>query len=261
MTAVERILAYTNQKQESEDGVVLKNWPASGEIKYENVYISYKHRRNFVLKDLNFTIKSGEKVAVVGRTGAGKTSLISAFLKLCKVHGRIFYDGVNIANLSLNALRSNISVVCQEPFLYSGTIRENIDPFGQYSDDRVWDVIKTIKLESLFSTLEYKICGSDCNLSMSQKQLICLGRAIIRNNKVIILDEITANVDTEMEVLIHRIVKTYVDCTVLMITHKLSFLEEYDKIMVMNEGRIIEFDRPSVLLNDKQGMFYNMFNI
>jgi ATP-binding cassette subfamily C (CFTR/MRP) protein 4 len=262
MTAIQRILEYTKQKQECKNGTLVENWPQGGEIRFENVYLSYNNRSDVILNDLKFTLKSGEKIAVVGRTAAGKTSLISTLLRLYKFKGKIFFDGVDIATIPLDVLRSNISVVPQEPFLFSGTIRENIDPLGQHSDDRVWNVIKTVNLETLFSNLEYKISGADCSLSTGQKQLLCLGRALIRNNKVVILDEITANVDSEVEEMIYKIIKEcFINCTVIMITQKLNLIEACDTIMVLDWGRIIETGSPSVLLNDRRGMFYNMLKM
>jgi ATP-binding cassette subfamily C (CFTR/MRP) protein 4 len=262
MTAIQRILEYTKQKQECINGTLVENWPQGGEIRFDNVYLSYNNRSDAILNGLNFTVRSGEKIAVVGRTAAGKTSLISSLLRLYKIKGKIFFDDVDIATVPLDVLRSNISVVPQEPFLFSGTIRENVDPLGQHSDDRVWNVIKTVNLETLFSNLEYKISGADCNLSTGQKQLICLGRALIRNNKVVILDEITANVDSAVEEMIHKIIKEcFINCTVIMITHKLNLIEACDTIMVLDWGRIIETGSPSVLLNDRRGMFYNMLKM
>ncbi|XP_044268834.1 probable multidrug resistance-associated protein lethal(2)03659 [Tribolium madens] len=259
MTAVERIIEYTKQKQENKQGMAVEKWPKFGQIKYENVNFAYDTKH--ILHNLNFTINSNEKIAVVGRTGAGKTSLISTLLRLYKTEGKIFIDDVDIATLLLDLLRENILVVPQDPFLFTGTIRENIDLNGIYSDDEIWEVMAKVGLKNRFSTLEDKISNSDAELSVGQQQLICLARGIIRKNKIAVFDEVTANVDSETEDTIHRIIQENFDsCTVIMITHKLRFVQECDKIMVIDRGNVAEFDRFQKLLKDTSGLFYNMFN-
>jgi ATP-binding cassette subfamily C (CFTR/MRP) protein 4 len=177
MTAVNRILEFSKHNEETRDGNSAANWPKTGDIRFAELKFSYKNDSNFVLKGITFSIKSGEKIGVVGRTGAGKSSLISTLLRHYKTQGKIYFDNVDIVTLPLDFIRKNISIVHQNPFLFTGTIRENIDPLGRYADEQVWNIIKTINLEKLFCNLEHKISGVDCNLSMGQKQLICLGRA------------------------------------------------------------------------------------
>jgi ATP-binding cassette subfamily C (CFTR/MRP) protein 4 len=260
MTAVNRILEYTKVKEEPKDGSPIANWPKTGDIRFEEVEFSYKNDSNFVLKQIHFSIKSGEKIGIVGRTGAGKTSLVSTLLRLYKTQGMIYFDDVDIATLPLDLVRKNISIVPQNPFLFTGTIRENIDPLGRYADEQVWNVIKTINLENLFCNLEHKISGDDCSLSVGQKQLICLGRAVIQSNKLVILDEVTANVDSEIETKIQQIIKTHFSrSTVIMITHKLDFIKDCDKIMVLDKGSIVEFDSRQVLLENDKGMLHKMY--
>jgi ATP-binding cassette subfamily C (CFTR/MRP) protein 4 len=189
MTAVNRILEFSKHNEETRDGNSAANWPKTGDIRFAELKFSYKNDSNFVLKGITFSIKSGEKIGIVGRTGAGKSSLISTLLRHHKTQGKIYFD---IVDIPLDFIRKNISIVHQNPFLFTGTIRENIDPLGRYADEQVWNIIKTINLEKLFCNLEHKISGVDCNLSMGQKQLICLGRAVIQSNKLIVLDEVTA---------------------------------------------------------------------
>jgi ATP-binding cassette subfamily C (CFTR/MRP) protein 4 len=258
-TSVERILEYTKQDQEHGDGILVEGWPQQGEIKFNNVSLSYDSD-NYVLRNLNFTVKPQEIIGIVGRTAAGKSSILSTILQLHKSEGKIFIDGVDIATLPLETLRSNVSVISQEPALFTGTVRENIDLTGKYPDAEIWNALKVVKLEMLFSSLDHRISTVDSNLSLGQKQLLCLARAIIRKSKIVIMDEVTASMDQETERMIHKIVvEEFACCTVILITHKLDYVLEYDKVMVLDNGSVIEFDRPSILLDNVNGLFHKMF--
>ncbi|XP_044264453.1 probable multidrug resistance-associated protein lethal(2)03659 [Tribolium madens] len=257
MTAVDRVLEYTKQKQENKQGMFVENWPKIGEIKYEN--LSFAYGTKHVLKDLNFTVKHGEKIAVIGRSGAGKTSLILTLLRLYKTEGKILIDSNDIATLPMDLLRENILVVPQDPFLFTGTLRENVDLKRTYSDDQIWEAITKVGLKNLFCSLDNEI-NSNLELSVGQQQLICLARGLIRKNKIAIFDEITANVDSETEEMIYKIIQENFDsCTVFMITHKMRYVRECDKIMVVDKGNVVEFANLAVLLENKKGVFYNMF--
>jgi ATP-binding cassette subfamily C (CFTR/MRP) protein 4 len=259
LTSVGRILEYTEQTQEHRDGILVEGWPQRGEIKFSNVYLSYDSE-SYVLRDLNFTVEPQETIAIFGRTAAGKSSIISTILRLHKFEGKIFIDGVDITTLPLETLRSNVSVISQDPALFTGTVRENIDFSGKYGDAEIWNALKAVNLDILFSSLDYKISTADSNLSLGQKQLLCLARAIIRKNKIVIMDEVTASVDQKTEKMIHKIVKKELACcTVIMITHKLDYVLEFDKVIVLDRGGIVEFDRPSRLLENGNGLFYKMF--
>jgi ATP-binding cassette subfamily C (CFTR/MRP) protein 4 len=261
MTAVERILEYTQHKLESRTGITVEGWPQQEVIKFSNVYFSYASSENNVLLNLNFTIEPHETVAIIGRTGAGKSSIISTILRLHKFQGNILIDGVDITTLSLDILRSNISVISQDPVLFTGTIRENIDLMQKYGDDEIWNALRTVNLDKLFPDLNHRISSVDVNLSLGQKQLLCLARAIVRKNRIIIMDEAVANVDKKTEEMIYKIIRDELACcTVIFITHKLDNILEFDRVMVLDKGEIVEFDRPSVLLSDKNGLFYKMFN-
>ncbi|KAJ3652727.1 hypothetical protein Zmor_018665 [Zophobas morio] len=256
MITVERVLEYTKQKQENKDGLVVENWPRESEIRFKDVYLSYKTDQDHILKHLNFTIKNKEKVAIVGRTGSGKTSLISTLVRLYDFEGNIFIDNVDIKALPIDFLRSKISVIPQEPTIFSGTIRENIDPTRQYSDDDIWKVIRTVNL-SMFHDLNEKI---DMGLSVGQKQLICLCRALVRRNKIVIFDEINASADLETEALIQKIVlENFAEYTVIAIIHKLHYILDFDLVLVVDKGVIIESGDPSSLLKRKNGMLRNLF--
>jgi ATP-binding cassette subfamily C (CFTR/MRP) protein 4 len=259
MTGVERILEYFSQKLEPIDGIAVEDWPQQGTINFSNVYFSYNTCDSYVLNDLNFIIEPHQNIAIIGRTAAGKSSIISTILRLHKFEGNILVDGVDITTLPLDTLRANIAVISQDPVLLTGTVRENIDLAGKYRDDEIWNAIKAVNLDELFPDLNHKISNADVNISFSQKQLLCMARAIVRKNKIIIMDEVTANVDQETELMIHQIVREeFSCCTVIMITHKLDYILEFDKVMVLDKGNIVEFDCPSVLLSDRNGSFYSM---
>jgi ATP-binding cassette subfamily C (CFTR/MRP) protein 4 len=259
MTAVERILEYTKQGQEYKCGVFVEDWLQRGEIQFSDVYFSYDSS-NYVLHNLNFTIEPQQVVAVVGRTASGKSSMISALLRMYKLEGKIFIDGVDVATLPLDTLRSNVSVIAQDLVFFTGTVRENIDLTGKYTDEEIWNAMRTVNLKKLFSNLDHRISSAEANFSLGQKQLLCLARAIVRNNKIIIIDEVAAHMDRDSEEMIFRIVREkFSNCTVLMITHKLDYIRECDKVMVLDNGRIVDYDCPSVLLNDQNGLLYRMF--
>jgi ABC-type multidrug transport system fused ATPase/permease subunit len=237
---------------------LVEGWPQRGEIRFTNVYLSYDCD-NYVLHNLNCTVEPQETIAIVGRTAAGKSSIISTILRLHKFEGKIFIDEVDIATLPLETLRSNVSVISQDSALFTGTIRENIDLTGKYTDAEIWDALKAVNLDILFSTLDYKISTVDSNLSLGQKQLLCLARVIIRKSKIVIMDEVTANVDKKIEKMIHKIVlEEFACCTVIMITHRLDYVLQYDKVIVLDKGGIVEFDTPSRLLENVNGLFYKM---
>jgi ATP-binding cassette subfamily C (CFTR/MRP) protein 4 len=259
MTSVERVLEYTEVKRENRQGLELEDWPKRGEVKYENVFLSYTNSSENVLKNINFTVLPNEKIGIVGRTGAGKSSIIATLFRLYEVEGKITIDGVDTKTLSLDSLRANISIIPQDPVLFTGTIRDNIDPTRRYTDDEIWKAIDTANLKPLVPSLDFEIIESGSNFSIGQRQLICLARALIQKNKIIVLDEATANMDPETDHLIHKTIRdNFEGCTVFTIAHKLHSILHSDKVMVMDKGEIVEYDAPEKLLEKKEGSFYRM---
>jgi len=237
----------------------IRGWPKVGNIRYSNVSLTYKTTGEKVLKDINFIIKGGSKIGIVGRTGAGKTSIISTLFRLYEYEGVVLIDGVNIKNLSLEYLRSNIGIIPQDPILFCGTIRSNIDPLKRYSDTEIWTALEKVQMKNSLTSLDQAISDNGLNYSSGQRQLLCLARALVCKNKIIVLDEATANMDVETDQLLQRTIQdNFADCTVLTIAHRLHSFQAADKILVVEDGKIVQFDSPSELLLDREGLFYRM---
>nr|XP_023022905.1 probable multidrug resistance-associated protein lethal(2)03659 [Leptinotarsa decemlineata] len=280
MISVERVLQYTKVEPEvnaeqpqpkkimSEDWAHYakltyknpdKNWPQSGKICFKKVFLRYGADAQPVLKDLNVVIGAGEKVGIVGRTGAGKSSLISALFRLTPIEGTISIDGVDTAKVRLSDLRSKISIIPQEPVLFSATVRYNLDPFGNVSDEQLWQALENVELKSSIESLDQNVNEGGSNFSVGQRQLICLARAIVRNNKVLVLDEATANVDPHTDSLIQKTIReNFKRCTVLTIAHRLNTIMDSNKVLVMSSGEIVEFAHPHKLLQKPDGYFAKM---
>ncbi|CAG2113257.1 unnamed protein product, partial [Medioppia subpectinata] len=215
-----------------------------------------------VLKDITCEIRGGEKIGIVGRTGAGKSSVISALFRMVEPTGRIVIDGVDTKRIGLHDLRRALAIIPQEPVVFSGTIRSNLDPFSEHSDTDIWSALESVQLQDVVSAitggLDASLSGGGLEFSAGQRQLVCLARAILRHNRVLVLDEATANVDHQTDALIQRIIRTsFHDCTVLTIAHRLNTIIDCDRVMVLDQGRLCEFDDPHILL-ERMGMFYDM---
>ncbi|XP_050545468.1 probable multidrug resistance-associated protein lethal(2)03659 [Daktulosphaira vitifoliae] len=268
MTSVERVLEYTNVPQEPDlqstpDNQPPTNWPAKGQMTFKNLYLRYTPDGPYVLKDLNININPSEKIGIVGRTGAGKSSLISALFRLATNEGQIIIDTVDTGKLGLHDLRSKLSIIPQEPVLFSGTMRKNLDPFDEFSDFILWEALEEVKLkeaiDELMDGLNSKMSEGGSNFSVGQRQLVCLARAIVRNNKILVLDEATANVDPQTDALIQGTIrKKFKKCTVLTIAHRLNTVMDSDKVLVMDAGKMVEFDHPHILLQNKSGFLSKM---
>ncbi|XP_076650867.1 ATP-binding cassette sub-family C member 4 isoform X2 [Halictus rubicundus] len=264
MTSVERILQFTQLDKEGPfDSEPNKKpsaqWPSKGEIQFDHLYLRYDKSSPSVLKDLNILIKSGEKVGIVGRTGAGKTSLISALFRLAQLEGRICIDDLDTNQIGLHDLRKKISIIPQEPILFSATLRDNLDPFHNYDDASLWAALEDVELKSSVESLDYVVEQGGTNFSVGQRQLLCLARAILRNNKILLLDEATANVDPTTDALIQTTIRqNFKHCTVLTIAHRLNTIMDSDKVLVMDHGQVAEFDHPHILLQNARGHFTSM---
>ncbi|XP_041776325.1 multidrug resistance-associated protein 1 isoform X6 [Anopheles merus] len=268
IVAVERIKEYGETKQEAAwelpNSTLPRDWPEQGMVEFRDFQVRYREGLELVLRGISFTVNGGEKVGIVGRTGAGKSSLTLALFRIIEsAGGSIVIDGQDISQLGLHALRSRLTIIPQDPVLFSGTLRINLDPFNAHSDDDIWKALEHAHLKSfvkgLTAGINHEVTEGGENLSVGQRQLICLARALLRKTKVLILDEATAAVDLETDDLIQRTIRTeFKDCTVLTIAHRLNTIMDSDKVIVLDKGQIVEFAPPAELLQSKNSAFYSM---
>lgn len=269
IVAAERLKEYADSPTEAAwtnpDHTPEESWPNNGSIHFEEYCTRYREGLPLVLKDLTFSVKGGERVGIVGRTGAGKSSLTLALFRLIeKASGRILIDNLDISNLGLHDLRSKITIIPQDPVLFSGTLRMNLDPFNHHNDEEIWQALthsnlKTFVSDQLTEGLDHVISEGGGNLSVGQCQLICLARALLRKTKILVLDEATAAIDMETDEIIQKTIRTQFNtCTIITIAHRLNTIMDYDKILVLKNGSREEFDSPQTLLNSKESIFYSM---
>lgn len=269
MISVERLYQYAaDLEPESTQVAALTpepSWPSSGRVEIRNLYLSYRSGTQPVLNDLCLSIEPGERVAVVGRTGAGKSSIMAAMMRTVECSsGTILVDEVNIRDLSLETLRSRLTIVPQDPVLFAETLRFNLDPTGVRSDDEIWRALESVGLlgtvTGLANKLDYQVCDFGENFSLGQRQLFCLARALLRRSKVVLMDEATASMDVETDAMIqYSIRKNFQDCTIITIAHRLGTVRDYSRILVMSAGRIIEAGTPDALLSDPHSELSSLF--
>ncbi|SCU86403.1 LAFA_0E00540g1_1 [Lachancea sp. 'fantastica'] len=256
------------------------DWPLDGSIDFEGVNLAYRPGLPVVLKNVNLQIGSGEKIGICGRTGAGKSTIMSALYRICELEsGKIFIDGIDISTLGLYELRSKLSIIPQDPVMFRGTVRKNLDPFGERTDEDLWDALvksgaispelepevraQSYEKEGSLSALhkfhlEQEVEEDGTNYSLGERQLLALTRALVRQSKILILDEATSSVDYETDAKIQaRIAHAFSQCTILCIAHRLNTILDYDRILVLEKGEVAEFGKPSELY-DLDGIFKEM---
>jgi len=271
MVSVERIVEYSKLTPEAalvtaEDSKH-PDWPVHGSIECDSICVRYRASLPPSLKGATFSVKSGQRIGVVGRTGAGKSTLAQALFRLLEAEsGKIVIDGVDISKLGLHKLRTQMSVIPQSPILFNGcTIRENLDPFGMYDDSDIWDALRNVQMEApikdLTGELSSMVAEGGSNFSVGQRQLLCLARAILRKNKILVLDEPTANVDSMTDKLLQEAVaRSFGFATILAIAHRLDTVIDYDQILVLGDGKVLEYGPPAELLEKEGGVFLSMVN-
>lgn len=237
------------------------SWPQEGRIDFNHLVLSYRKNTPPVLKDVSFTINPKDKVGIVGRTGSGKSTLLVGLLRIVEASGgAILIDGVDISKIGLKDLRTKVGIIPQEPVLFVGTIRSNLDPFGQYEDNAIWRALDAVhlgdKVKEMPLKLDSPVIEHGKNFSLGQRQLICIARSLVIGSKIIVLDEATASIDMVTDRLLQETIKeSFADCTVLTIAHRLNTIIESDKVLVMDGGVVAEFGEPHRLLQDPNGIF------
>ncbi|KAL3154179.1 hypothetical protein ABBQ32_013696 [Trebouxia sp. C0010 RCD-2024] len=266
--SVERILAYAKLKPEAPHHILGKqapaDWPHAGVISYQNVVMKYRPELEPVLKGVSFEVAAGEKVGIVGRTGSGKSSLIVTLFRIVEPDGGVIsLDGLDLGSLGLNDVRGRIAAIPQDPVLFSGTVRSNLDPYGRHEDHELWEALGHVALKETVSQLSEglgaRVAEGGDNFSVGQRQLLCVARALLRKPRVLVADEATASVDGETDALIQRTIRAnFKDSTVLTIAHRLNTILDSTKVLVMEDGRVKEYDSPANLMQIPNGTFRAM---
>ncbi|CAK7356835.1 unnamed protein product [Dovyalis caffra] len=256
--SVERIKQFMNIPPEPpavvEDKRPPPSWPFNGRIEFQELKIRYRPNAPLVLKGINCTFKEGTRVGVVGRTGSGKTTLISALFRLVEPEsGQILIDGLDICSMGLKDLRMKLSIIPQEPTLFRGSIRTNLDPLGLYSDQEIWEALEKCQLKATISSLPNLLNSSVSdegeNWSAGQRQLFCLGRVLLKRNRILVLDEATASIDSATDAILQRIIRQeFSDCTVITVAHRVPTVIDSDMVMVLSYGKLLEYDEPTKLM-------------
>lgn len=258
MVSVERIKQFTVIPSEAEwikkDPLPPPHWPTHGNIVLENLQVRYRTDTPLVLKGITLSITGGEKIGVVGRTGGGKSTLIQVLFRLVEPSGgKIIIDGIDISALGLHDLRSRFGIIPQEPVLFEGTVRSNIDPTNQYTDDEIWKSLERCQLKDVVSEkpgkLDSPVLDNGDNWSVGQRQLLCLGRVMLKRSRLLFMDEATASVDSFTDGVIQKIIREdFAACTIISIAHRIPTVMDCDRVLVIDAGRAEEFDKPANLL-------------
>uniref|UniRef100_A0A8C5Z8N1 P-loop containing nucleoside triphosphate hydrolase protein n=1 Tax=Marmota marmota marmota TaxID=9994 RepID=A0A8C5Z8N1_MARMA len=263
MNSVERLKEYSSIEQENylghdEGRILLLNepsWPKDGEIEIENLSLRYAPNLPPVIRNVSFKVDPQSKIGIVGRTGAGKSTIITALFRLLEpITGCIKIDGQDISKIDLVTLRRSITIIPQDPILFAGTIKSNVDPYDEYDEKKIFKALSQV---NLISSHEFEEGG--LNLSQGERQLLFIARSLLREPKIILLDEATSSIDYDSDHLIQGIIRSeFNKSTILTIAHRLRSVIDYDRIIVMDAGEVKEYDRPSELLKDERGIFYSM---
>ena len=267
MSAVDRNLACSAIEPEPGYAIEIQPpvpWPKDGEISFENISLSYSREGSRVLKDISFAVYPGERFGIAGRPGAGKSSIAHALFRMADCGGKITVDGVKINSLDLQASRRGMSIITKEPILFMGSLRMNVDPFLNHTEKEVWEVLEKCHLKSWVESLPKQLYQdlADCGATLgpSERQLISFARALLHKSKIIVIDEASSTVDYRTDRLIQEVIRTwFVGSTVITIPHRLSTIIDYDRVMVLDRGKIVELDKPEVLLKRDAGYFAHLY--
>ena len=268
MNAVERVVEYLDKDLENshdtEPSVALGipvDWPKKGKLEIDNLSMRYRPGLPLVLKNVAFTVNPGEKVGICGRTGSGKSSIFVALFRIVEpTSGTVRLDGIDIRTLGLRDLRSKMAMIPQDPFMFAGSIRSNLDPFDEHKDDAVWDVLGKVGLRAMVEKaskrLDMEVIDNGANFSLGQRQLLCMARTLLRQSRILMMDEATASVDMDSDVLIQKTVReAFSQCTTLTIAHRLNTIMDSEKVAFLDKGELVEYGEPEELLRNRLGQF------
>lgn len=239
-------------------------WPSAGRIEFQNYTGRYAGRTRPALKNIDFVIKPGERIGIIGSSGSGKSSLIKALYGMMqRIQGKILIDGINIENLDKPMYRSRLTIIAQDVALFSDTLRFNLDPKGEHFDEELIGILEKVQMKSFLNSngkgLDGYLDDDGMNLSSGQRQLICLARALLNHSKVLVLDEATANIDPKTQSIVQQVIEEqFKDSTILSVAHRVDSLLDYDRIIVIKDGRITSFDTPDKMLQDNGSLLNSM---
>eukprot|EP01016_Furgasonia_blochmanni_P000847 TRINITY_DN10273_c0_g1_i3.p1 TRINITY_DN10273_c0_g1~~TRINITY_DN10273_c0_g1_i3.p1 ORF type:complete len:342 (-),score=74.97 TRINITY_DN10273_c0_g1_i3:145-1170(-) len=270
MIPLERCFAFTritsekNYQMQTKESQELSEWPTVGSITFRNVFVRYRPSLDHVLRDVTLDIRPCEKIAIVGRTGSGKSTIILTLLRILEVEsGVIKIDGLDISQIGLFELRNKITIIPQDPSLFEGTVRFNLDPQGNHSDEEIWNVLEMVCLKDSIESeggLDANVRENGENFSAGEKQLLCIARAILKSSKIILIDEATSNVDVRTDHIIQNVLQTvFRKSTVLTISHRLNSVIHADRVLVLQAGAVAEFENPNVLLRNPDSLFAGLW--
>ncbi|PSS34271.1 ABC transporter C family member 10 like [Actinidia chinensis var. chinensis] len=263
--SVERLNQYMHIPSEApeviEENRPPVNWPTLGKVEIQDLQIRYRPDAPLVLRGISCTFEGGHKIGIVGRTGSGKTTLIGALFRLVEpVGGKILVDGIDISMLGLHDLRSRFGIIPQDPTLFNGTVRYNLDPLSQHTDQEIWEVLGKCQLREVVQEkeegLDSLVVEDGSNWSMGQRQLFCLGRALLRRSKILVLDEATASIDNTTDLILQRTIRTeFADCTVITVAHRIPTVMDCTMVLAISDGKLVEYDEPMKLMNRDSSLF------
>ncbi|XP_029126430.1 ABC transporter C family member 10 [Cajanus cajan] len=263
--SVERLNQYMHIPSEAPEVIEGKrppvNWPIAGRVEINELQIRYRPDAPLVLRGITCTFEGGHKIGIVGRTGCGKSTLIGALFRLVEpAGGKIIVDGIDISSIGLHDLRSRFGIIPQDPTLFNGTVRYNLDPLSQHSDQEIWEVLGKCQLQEAVQEkeegLDSSVVEAGANWSMGQRQLFCLGRALLRRSRILVLDEATASIDNATDLILQKSIRTeFADCTVITVAHRIPTVMDCTKVLAISDGKLVEYDEPMKLIKREGSLF------